>query len=80
MILYTPVDVKRPIAARRHFFQWFQWMPARATNTSSWTLGWALSEVVGDQWISFKGEKSLIVVDGPARPESFDYSVWYAWR
>ena len=74
VIRYVPIDVKRPIASRRHFFQWFQWTPARATNTSSWTLGWALSEVVGDQWISFKGEKSLVVVDGPARPESFDFS------
>jgi len=74
VIQYTPIDVKRPLASRRHFFQWFQWMPSRATNTSSWALGWALSEVVGDQWISFKGEKSLIVVDGPARPESFDFS------
>lgn len=71
VIQYTPIDVKRPAASRRHFFQWFQWMPASA---SSWTLGWALSEVVGEQWIAFKGEKSLVVVDGPARPESFDFS------
>ena len=71
-IQYTPLDVTRPTVARRHFFQWFQWMPDRSVNPPAWTLGWALSEVVGDQWTPITGERSLVVVNGSAPPTSYD--------
>ena len=29
-IQYTPINVSRPVALRRHFLQFFQWMPTRA--------------------------------------------------
>ena len=61
---YTTLDVTRPVAARRHFFQWFGWKPDRSPNPASWTLGWILSEVVGDRWITITGEKSVVVVNG----------------
>ena len=71
-IQYTPLAVTRPIAARRHFFQWFQWMPDTTANPASWTLGWTLSEVVRDRWIPITGERKLLVVTGPAPPTSYD--------
>jgi len=70
-VQYTPLDVTRPTATRRHFLQWFQWMPDVA-SPSSWTLTWALSEVVGEQWLLVTFEKSLAAVKGPTRPESYE--------
>lgn len=69
-IQYTPVTVTQPIAGQRHFLQFFQWMPDESANPSSWTLTWALSEVVGDQWLLVTYETSLAVVSGSARPDS----------
>lgn len=71
-IEYTSLDVRRPVPARRHFFQWFEWMPDTAGDRQSWTLAWMLSEVVGGQWMPIMGEKSLTVVNGPAPPTSYD--------
>jgi hypothetical protein len=71
-IQYTPLDVTRPSTTRRHFLQWFQWMPDVPANPSSWTLTWALSEVVEDQWILITFEKSLAALEGSGKPESRD--------
>ena len=71
-IQYTPLDVTRPTTARRHFLQWFAWMPDATVNPSSWALTWNLSEVVGEKWIPITGEKSLVVVNGPSPPASYD--------
>ncbi len=71
-IQYTPLSVTKPIATRRHFFQWLAWMPEATAGTPSWTLGWSLSEVVGDQWIYVASEKSLAVVKGDVPPASYD--------
>lgn len=71
-IQHTPLAVTRPIVARRHFFQWFGWIPNTAVNPSSWSLQWILSEVVGDQLIPIASEASLVVVNGPTRPASYD--------
>jgi hypothetical protein len=68
-IRYTPIAVTRPVVGQRHFLQFFQWMPDESAKPSSWTLTWALSEVVGDQWLLITYEKSLAVVAGSARPE-----------
>jgi hypothetical protein len=71
-IQYTPLAVTRPIAARRHFFQWFGWTPNTTANPSSWTLGWVLSEVVEGEWIGITGEDKIAVVNGPTRPAEYD--------
>ena len=71
-IQHTQLDVTRPIVARRHFFQWFGWVPHPAGNPSSWSLQWMLSEVVGDQWLYSASETSLVVVNGPTRPAAYD--------
>jgi hypothetical protein len=68
---YTTLDVTRPVVARRHFFQWFGWVPDKSPDPASWTLGWILNEVVGDRWITITGEKSLVVVSGRTPPASY---------
>lgn len=74
-IQYTALDVTRPTVARRHFFQWFVWMPNTTVNPSSWTLSWTLSEVVADQWfIPIAHEKSLAAVTAATRPATYDVS------
>jgi hypothetical protein len=71
-IRHTPLDVTRPIPARRNFFQLFHWVPDRAANPSSWTLVWWLGEVAGEIWIGHAGELNLAVVNGATPPASGD--------
>jgi len=71
-IAYSPLDVTSPAALRRHFFQWFQWLPDRPANPSSWTLGWMLSEVVRDQWLIVASERNLAEMKGATPPSSYD--------
>jgi hypothetical protein len=73
-IQHTVLAVTRPVVVSRHFFQWFGWVPKPLGNPSSWSLQWALSEVVGDQWIPVASETSLTVVERPAPPASYDVS------
>jgi hypothetical protein len=77
---YTALDVTRPVTTRRHFFQWFGWMPDTTADPSTWTLDWDLSEVVDDQWISVAFEKNLQVAHGPTRPGSPDVSAFVRLR
>ena len=79
-IQYTPLAVTRPIAARRHFFQWFAWMPDSSAKPSSWRLAWVLSEVVGDRWIPITSQQSLAVVNGPIPPRSFEVATLVSLR
>ena len=73
-IRYTPVDVTKPLSAKRHFLQLFQWMPDESRNPSSWTLTWGLLEVQGDQWLMPAWEKDVAVVNSPVRPNVQDVS------
>ena len=70
-IVYTPVEVTRPVAARRHFFQWFGWTPDTTVNPSSWTLGWTLTEVLADQWIHIANQ-TIAEVNAARPPAAFD--------
>jgi hypothetical protein len=71
-IRYTPLDVIRPVAARRHFIQFFIWLPDAPGRPSSWSLGWSLSEVVGGQYVPITGERSLVTVMGAQPPVTVD--------
>lgn len=71
-IRYTPVDVTRPEAARRHFLHWFLWKPDRAGTAASWTLDWALLEVAGDKWAIVKHETAIAAANGSRPPEDYD--------
>ena len=79
-IVYTPLDVARPLAGRRDFIQWIGWLPENPANPSSWTQIWVLSEIVGDRWIQIAAETSKGEVKGPARPVSYDVSRWVRLR
>ena len=71
-IQHVPLSVTRPSRARRDFFLWFQWVPDTSVNPSSWTLGWVLTEVVGDQFLMITGDGRSLVVEGPTPPPSYD--------
>jgi hypothetical protein len=71
-IEYVPLDVTSPRALRRHFFHWFQWLPDKLANPSSWTLAWMLSEVVHDQYGIVASERNLAEVKGDTPPSSYD--------
>ena len=69
---YTPLDVSRPVVVRRHFLQWFVWVPDVPAAPSTWSLGWILHEVVGGQFTIITGERSLAIVAGAEPPASYD--------
>lgn len=71
-IRYTPLEVTRPVAARRHFLQTFVWQADVPETPSVWTLGWILAEVVGADMVPVTGERSLVTVPGGQPPASFD--------
>jgi len=71
---YTPLEVSSPVRARRHFIQSFFWSPDRPAPASNWTLGWILNEVVGKEFLSVAGERSLVTVAGARPPASFDFA------
>lgn len=71
-VQYTPLDVSRPLAARRHFIQSFIWVPDAPGKPSTWSLGWMVSEVVGAEFLVITGERSLVIVSGPQPPASYD--------
>jgi hypothetical protein len=43
---YTPVDVTKPVEQRRHFIEYFVWLPPRSSQPQ-WTLLWLPYEIVG---------------------------------
>jgi hypothetical protein len=71
-IQYTALAVTRPTEVRRHFFQWFAWLPDALANPSSWSLSWTLSEVVDGIWIAETDEEHLAVVSGSTPPSAYD--------
>jgi hypothetical protein len=71
-IRHTPVDVSRPVSARRHFIQSLLWMPSRATDPPTWTLGWMLAEIVGLDFVPITGERELATVTAPRPPATID--------
>lgn len=79
-IRYVPLDVRQPVAVRRHFFIWSGWMPDTTANTSSWSFGWALVEVAGGELFHHGGDQRLLVVQGAARPAPYDVTSFVKLR
>jgi hypothetical protein len=69
---HTPMDVTRPVEARRHFIQSFLWLPSPATDPPTWTLGWMLAEIVGLDYVPVTGERELASITAPRPPAVFD--------
>jgi hypothetical protein len=72
-VAYTPLDVARPVNARRHFLQFFIWTPYKPFDGAAWTLFWSLSEVVGPDLIQIVRDQRLVTITGPEPPMSFDF-------
>ena len=66
-VIHTPLDVLRPQRARRHFLQTFIWW---RDSSSSWALGWILSEVSGLEFVPVTGDRQLMSVTSPEPPST----------
>jgi hypothetical protein len=71
-IRHTPLDVSRPVETRRHFIQFFLWLPHRISDPPTWTLGWMLDEVVGLDVVPVAGDLALATITAPQPPAVFD--------
>jgi len=71
LIKYTPLEVRRPVAATRHFLQSFMWFRDPTERPASWKLHWTLSEVIADQWI-VNADEVLLIANNAAAPPSQD--------
>jgi len=71
---YTPLDVRAPVAGRRHFFEMFIWMPDESSGQKTWTLGWLLIEVSGADATSVAGSPSVLTIAAVQPPTPFDPS------
>jgi hypothetical protein len=71
LIKYTPLHVKQPAPATRHFLQSFMWERDPAARPVSWKLYWTLSEVIADQWV-VNANELVWVVNGSTSPPPDD--------
>lgn len=69
---YAPLDVSRPVGARRHFIEFFSWSPYSPFDPSGWTLSWSLSELVGSDLIPIAMNQKLVTITAPQPPMVFD--------
>jgi len=68
-IRHTQLDVSRPVAARRHFIEFFTWFPFPG---QPWSLVWSVYEVVGADTRAVEGEGGFIttVITRMAEPQA----------
>jgi hypothetical protein len=71
-IRHTPLDVSRPVDTRRHFIQFFLWLPHRISDPPTWTLGWMLDEIVGLDVVPVAGDLALATITATQPPAAFD--------
>jgi hypothetical protein len=67
---YTALDVAVPAAGRRHFCEFFIWMPDRHEDPHTWSLWWSVYEVVGAQTFSARTD-TIATITGARPPSSF---------
>lgn len=70
-VRYTPLDVRRPVATRRHFVEQFMWWQ-EPRDASTWLLGWVLGEIVDGAYVPIHGERNVASTMTPRPPASFD--------
>jgi hypothetical protein len=70
-VRYTPADVTRPVATRRHFVEQFVWWQD-PRGGSTWMLGWILGEIVDGAYVPILGERGVASTAAPQPPTSLD--------
>ena len=71
---HTQVDVSRPTYARRHFVEFFIWMPETTTGTTTWNLEWTIFEIVGTATVAVPtgGPMASIVATQPPMDDAIE--------
>jgi len=69
-IRYTQLDVTRPVAARRHFIEFFFWMPIDSLEPAKWALLWSAYEVVGAETRAVSDVGTLAIITAAEPPAS----------
>jgi hypothetical protein len=70
-VRYTPLDVTRPVATRRHFLEQFMWW-RDPRDSSAWMLGWVLGEIVDGTYVLIHGEKNVASTTALTPPAPVD--------
>jgi hypothetical protein len=70
-VRYSPLDVKQPVATRRHFVEQFMWWQD-PRDASTWMLGWVLGEIVDGVYVPIAGERNVASTRDARPPASFD--------
>ena len=70
-VRYSPLDVTRPVATRRHFIEQFTWWQD-PRDASNWMLSWILGEIVDGAYVLIHGERNVASTTAPRPPASFD--------
>ena len=65
-IRYTYADVSRPTETRRHFIEFFMWVPFRESIQPTWRLLWSVYEVVGVEAFQVAFGPALTTSSGPS--------------
>jgi len=68
---HTRLDVSHPVKARRHFIEFFIWMPPRAMGTETWALTWVPFEIVGHDPRQFAGQGPVVIATADRPLTSF---------
>ena len=71
-VRYTPLDVTRPAATRRHFFEQFMWWQD-PRGDSTWMLGWVLGEVVDGAYVPVLAERNVASSTSIRPPAILDF-------
>jgi hypothetical protein len=69
---HTPLDVSKPIATRRHFIEFFVWIPDKASDPPVWRLQRSLFEVVGLEFVHVLGDGRLATIAAATPSTSSD--------
>jgi hypothetical protein len=68
---HTQVDVAHPVATRRHFIEFFMWIPDDSSAPARWTLWWSAYEVTGADVRHVGNDGALATAAGARPPATF---------
>lgn len=68
LVRHTALDVSRPTAMRRHFIEYFFWMPNPDPDQVEWGLRWGVFEIVGTEAIMIPADGRLAEVSAAQPP------------